>query len=151
MLTITHAVALAAVLSSSVLAHCSNERPSARPVAPTFERKKQCAELGWKTYDRMVVETKRMARNDHSTIYGEPHFAADIIENTCYLEYETTIFGKGPEGTAFTVLSGFLYDVLSNRTLASYGVTKYRGGRTESFGEMPEPSYNARRKELMSY
>ena len=129
------------------------EHNSSKPPQPTFERKRQCMELGWLAYQRDIQESAEIARKFGKApkIWGTPHYHFNPEADTCYVEHEDYDSGSNPRGP-YLLFSGTMIDALTNEEVASYNVYRYTKEQTEeTTGDMTRPQFEAKRKQLMGF
>ncbi len=131
------------------------EHDSSKSAQVTFERKRQCMELGWIAYQRDVQDSVEMARklgiNSSSKIWGAPRYYFNSASDTCYVEHEDTDSGSNRRGP-YILFSGTMIDVLTNDGIAAYSVFNYTKEQAEqTTSEMTRPQFEAKRKQLMGF
>jgi hypothetical protein len=125
------------VVLLAVLLLVSCERPTSLPSGEhqpenkvTFERKRQCAEPGQKYFERTTEEVRSQASKGNEPFVSQGrYFAYNADRDSCLVARETTkVTAQGQ-----TLAGGYVEDVLTGESLASYGSSQRRVSRSATF------------------
>ena len=151
--------ALSLVVAAFLTVRCNldqvsiQKKKSNEVTAPgPFEKKKQCAEVGWQYYQRSRAETERVVGHKYDSIDSGPFYAFSPDRDSCLASWDSMLNGQRPDKSYYSISSGYVYDTLTGELLADYSVTKnVRGSVEQSMGTLTEDAFKSKRKQLMGF
>jgi len=120
----------------------------------TFDRKKQCAEIGRAFYQRDRAEFERILgekRTWPADTDDGPYCAYNVDRDTCLVSWVSTTTVQRPDCSFSRGTYGYLYDALTGELIAHYDVMTDQEGKVVGTVTSSAESFRQTRRTLMGF